>query len=121
MAKPNGNRSKWILVIIGILVTVALAALGSMNAMGVFQGEIKRDVVHNHEAIQGVRTEVQEELRPAIAKINISQAECRRDIKGINEDITELESDVDALGGKIDTLRTDQNANFQKILERLPK
>ena len=45
----NGNL-KWIAIAVGLIVT----ALTTMNAMGVFQGEIKRDVVHNHEAIQSM-------------------------------------------------------------------
>ncbi len=44
--------------IAAILVTLAIAGLGTMNAMGVFQGEIKRDVVHNHEAIQDMQPDV---------------------------------------------------------------
>lgn len=46
--------------IVAILVTVAIAALGTMNALGVFQGEIKRDVIHNHEAIQDMQPEVKQ-------------------------------------------------------------
>ena len=57
MTKGNGSTVRWIL---GILMGVALTALASMNAMGVFQGEIKRDVVHNHEAIQEMQPDVKQ-------------------------------------------------------------
>ncbi len=57
MTKANGSTVRWIM---GILLGVALTALASMNAMGVFQGEIKRDVVHNHEAIEAIQPDVKQ-------------------------------------------------------------
>ncbi len=50
----NNNTWKWALGVIGLAVT----ALASMNALGVFQGETKQQVTHNHEAIQEIKPEV---------------------------------------------------------------
>jgi len=54
MTKDN-KTLKWA---IGIFLGLAITALASMNALGVFQGEIKQNVVHNHEAIQEMKPEV---------------------------------------------------------------
>lgn len=43
---------------IGIFLGLAITALASMNALGVFQGETKQQVKHNHEAIQEIKPEV---------------------------------------------------------------
>ena len=54
MTKDN-KTLKWA---IGIFLGLAITALASMNALRVFQGEIKQNVVHNHEAIQEMKPEV---------------------------------------------------------------
>ncbi len=51
----KNNTWKWT---IGIIIAIAITALASMNALGVFQGETKQQVKHNHEAIKEIKPEV---------------------------------------------------------------
>ncbi len=55
----SGNGTVW-KIVIGVAVTVAIAALASVWAGGRFQGEVKKDVAHNHEEIQDMKPDVKQ-------------------------------------------------------------
>lgn len=46
----SGNGTVW-KVVVGVTVSLAIAAITACVRFGVFQGEIRKDVAHNHEEI----------------------------------------------------------------------
>lgn len=123
MTKPNGNKMKWIIGLILGILGLAVTALTSMNAMGVFQGEIKRDVVHNHEAIVGVKEDIKGSIIPELlrAKKHVDQSEI--ETPRIVEDIDELGRELGDFKREIKKdfkdFSTEQKAMNNKILDKL--
>ena len=51
----NNTMWKWVL---GTIIGLSITALAAINTLGVFQGETKQQVKHNHEAIQEIKPEI---------------------------------------------------------------
>ena len=51
----NNTIWKWVL---GTIIGLSITALAAINTLGVFQGETKTQVSHNHEAILEIKPEI---------------------------------------------------------------
>lgn len=70
----NGTTLRWAIgMLVGLVITVGGAALTT----GIFQGETKKQVSHNHEEIVGVKTNIKDMIVPELlrAKKHVDQSE----------------------------------------------
>lgn len=106
MTKETTNGAMKILVGIAGLIIVGLTA---MQALGVFQGEVKRDVEHMHEAIQKNQADDLDQW------VDIDENTYYR--MGDTKDTEILTERIDNVQGDVDEIKGD----VKEILNRLPK
>lgn len=119
MAERNGNLWK----IIAVLVTLGIVGLTTMNALGVFQGEIKKDVAHNHEAIMEVKIDV-DLLEDGLDEVTYYSIGDAKDTQILTERIDNqgklLNERIDALREDVSDFAIEQRSVNKEILDRLP-
>lgn len=112
--KLNGNLK----IVLGICVTVLLAALASAMAFGVFQGEIKKDVTHNHEDIVGLKAvDVTQDTALNMAMRHVYEDEIETPY--IQDDVAHIKVDIKALEQGVSEFAEEQRKVNTQILNKL--
>ena len=106
MTKEGKKGTIKILLAVAGLIVVGLT---SMQALGIFQGEIKRDVLHIHEAIQNVQADDLTQWAD-IDENTYYRLGDTKDTEILTERIDNVQGDVDEIKGDV-----------KEILNRLPK
>ena len=104
MTKGNGTTLRWSIgILVGLVVTVGGAALTA----GIFQGETKKQVSHNHEEIVEVKSNIKDMIVPELlrAKTHVDQSKIETPM--ILGKIEDLEDEFKGFRTEQQKMRTD--------------